>query len=301
MDEGTAWERWATSGASLGGGEDRWLQGAGVRLHVVTRGAGPPVVLLHGFPDFWFGWRLQMPALADAGFAAIAPDLRGHNLSDCPARVEDYRTDLLADDVAALVRAAGHARAHVVGHDWGGLVAWHLAVRHPDVVDRLAILNAPHPGRFRQLLVRSSQAVRSWYAALFQLPRLPEWLMRRRRFAALRGSLRSMHRRPGAFTRSDEAAYLAAFAAPGRLRAAVHYYRARARHGVVLPPEGRTVRHETLVLWGERDPALVPANAAGLERWVPRVRVVRVPEAGHWVQADAPDVVNRELVAFLRG
>jgi pimeloyl-ACP methyl ester carboxylesterase len=181
-------ERWAerpTSGTALGLGEDAWVEGAGARLHVVTRGAreAPPVVLLHGFPDLWYGWRHQLAPLAEAGFRAVAPDLRGYNLSACPPRVEDYALDRLADDVAAVVRAhAGpDGRAHVVGHDWGGVIAWHLAARHPALVDRLVILNAPHPARFRELLGRSQQALRSWYVGFFQLPRIPELLLAARR------------------------------------------------------------------------------------------------------------------------
>ena len=154
--------------------EDGWSDGAGVRLHHVSAGRGPLVLLLHGFPDFWYGWRRQLPALAAAGFRAVAPDLRGYNLSERPARVADYRIERLADDVAALVRALGADRAHVVGHDWGGLIAWQLAMRHPQVVDRLAILNAPHPARFRRLLLDPRQGLRSWYVAFFQLPWLPE-------------------------------------------------------------------------------------------------------------------------------
>lgn len=301
-------ERWTaahvqeapTSGRALGMGADGVAEGAGgVHLHYVTIGEGPLVVLLHGFPDFWYGWRQQMRALAAAGFRVVAPDLRGYNLSQRPPRVEDYRRDLLADDVAALVAALGARRAHVVGHDWGGVIAWHLAARRPAVIDRLAILNAPHPVRMRALLGRSSQAARSWYVGAVQLPWLPERLLGAGGRRLLHRIWSGMHLRPGAFTAADHAAYDAAFAAPGAIRAALAYYRALRHTGMTIPPEQRRIPHPTLVLWGENDPALVAANAEGLEPWVGDLRVVRVPDAGHWVMADAPELTNATLARFL--
>lgn len=298
------WSERPTSATALGLGEDAWVEGAGARLHVVTRGAAdaPPVVLLHGFPDLWYGWRHQLAPLADAGFRAVAPDLRGYNLSACPPRVEDYALDRLADDVAAVIRAhAGpDGRAHVVGHDWGGVIAWHLAARHPALVDRLVILNAPHPARFRELLASSSQALRSWYVAFFQLPRLPEGLFAASGRALLRRTLRTMHLRPGAFTPADAAVYDTAFAGPGALRAAIDYYRAFVRRGTRSAADDTALVQRTLLVWGTADPALLVANTEGLARWVPDLRVVRVEGAGHWVQADAPDQVNAALIAFLR-
>jgi pimeloyl-ACP methyl ester carboxylesterase len=299
-------ERWAerpTSGTALGLGADGWVDGAGARLHVVTRGRAdaPPVVLLHGFPDVWYAWRHQLPALDAAGFRAVAPDLRGYNLSACPPRVEDYALDLLADDVAAVIgaHAGADGRAHLVGHDWGGLIAWHVAARHPALVDRLVIVNAPHPARFRELLASSSQALRSWYVAFFQLPRVPELLLGANGRALLLRTLRTMHLRAGAFTRDDAAVYDTAFATPGALRAAVDYYRAFVRRGTRSAADGVPLPHRTLLLWGMGDTALLPENSEGLERWVPDLRVRRVPDAGHWVMADAPDVTNAALVEFL--
>jgi pimeloyl-ACP methyl ester carboxylesterase len=258
------------------------------------------VLLLHGFPDFWYGWRHQLPALAAAGFRAVALDLRGYNLSDRPPRVDDYRMARLVADVRSAVRSLGAERAHVVGHDWGGAIAWHLAARHPDVVDRLVVLNAPHPGRFAELLRTPGQLLRSWYVGAFQIPVLPELVLGVARRRVLLDALRIMHRRPGAITDADLARYDAAFARPGAIRAGVAYYRAAARHSTETLGEGRQVERPTLLLWGERDPALRPENADRLERWVPDVRVERVPDAGHFVQADAPDLVNSALVRFLR-
>ncbi len=293
------------TGAATGLGEDGWADGDGVRLHYVARGKGPVVVLLHGFPDFWYGWRHQIGALADAGFRAVALDLRGYNLSQRPAGVSAYALDRLAGDVAAVASTLGGGRAHVVGHDWGGAIAWRVAARHPEVVARLAILNAPHPRRFVELLRTPGQALRSWYTGAVQVPVVPELLLGARGRALLHATWTSMHR-PGAFTAADHAAYDAAFSSPGALRAALAYYRAAARRPRQTfdadgAPGGDVVRAPTLVVWGEDDPALLRSNADGLEPWVADLRVVRVPGAGHFVQADAPAVVNEALGAFLRG
>lgn len=294
-----------TSGRSLGGGVDGFVDGAGVRLHYVAQGEGPLVVLLHGFPDFWYGWRHQLPALAAAGFRAVAPDLRGYNLSERPRGVERYDLDVLADDVAALVGglAGPGGQAHLVGHDWGGVIAWHVARRHAAVIDQLAVLNAPHPARFRELLAQApAQVAASSYVGFFQLPVLPELALGAFGGALLRRTLQTMHRRPGALTARDLDAYQAAFAAPDARRAALDYYRAYVRRGRVARRDGDgPLPHETLVVWGEQDPALLPANADGLERWVPRLQVRRVHDAGHWVMADAPEATNAALVAHFAG
>ena len=294
----TEWWALPTSGAALDGGTDEWVDGDGVQLHFVTLGSGPLVVLLHGFPDFWYGWRHQLAPLAAAGFRVVALDLRGYNLSERPARVEDYALRRVSDDVAAAIERLGGPARLVVGHDWGGVVAWRLSVTRPDVLERLAILNAPHPARFRELLLRGSQILRSWYVAAFQIPRLPERVLRWRDGAAIETMLRATHARaPSAV---ELAAYRDAFRPPGAIEAALAYYRALRRHA--LRRDEREVRptpHPTLVLWGGHDPALVRANAERLERWVPDLRVLRVPDAGHFVQADAPDAVNDALLRFV--
>jgi pimeloyl-ACP methyl ester carboxylesterase len=296
---GTEWWALPTSGAALDGGTDGWVDGDGVRLHFVELGSGPLVVLLHGFPDFWYGWRHQLAPLAAAGFRVVALDLRGYNLSERPARVEDYTPRRVSADVAAAIERLGGCANAVVGHDWGGVIAWHLSVTRPDVLERLAILNAPHPARYRELLLHSSQMLRSWYVAAFQIPRLPERALCWRDGAAIAAMLRAAHAR--APNVGDLAAYRAVFRPPGAMEAALAYYRAvRGRALRRDASEARRTPHPTLVLWGERDPALVRANAERLERWVPDVRVLRVPGAGHFVQSDAPDAVNDALVRFVR-
>ncbi|MCP2015025.1 pimeloyl-ACP methyl ester carboxylesterase [Deinococcus sp. HSC-46F16] len=271
----------------------------GVRLHVVEAGPerGPPVVLLHGFPEFWEGWTRQIGPLSRAGFRVIVPDLRGYNLSEKPSGVRAYRVGTLQEDVAGLIRALGYERAHVVGHDWGGIIAWALALRQPEVIERLVILNAPHPAAYRRALGHPAQWMRSWYVLFFQLPWLPERMLPRFGRWALQGT------NPAAYLPEERRRYEEAWARPGAATAMVNYYRAMVRLGGLgrgggaVPP----IRVPTLVLWGERDVALRPELADGLEEWVPGVRVVRFPRASHWVMRDEPLRVNNLLLEFLSG
>ena len=270
----------------------------GVRLHWVEAGEGPPVVLLHGFPEFSWGWRRQIQPLADAGFRVIAPGLRGYNLSDKPRGVASYRVETLVADVDALIRHTGAERAHVVGHDWGGIIAWWLAMTAPHRVERLAILNAPHPKAFRREIRTPDQIRRSWYVMAFQLPILPEMAIRARDYALLEAVCRAESVRPGAFTDDDIRRYKEAASRPGALTAMINYYRAAGRYP---RPETRIIPHPTLLIWGERDQALRPQQTCGLEEWVPDILIECLPQASHWVAAEFPDEVSGLLTGFLRG
>lgn len=272
-----------------------------VRLHYVEAGEGPPVVLLHGFPDFWYSWRFQIPALAGAGFRVIAPDMRGYNLSSRPPGVSPYAPGRLAADIRDLIAERGATRACVAGHDWGAAVAWVTAMRHPDAVERLAILNVPHPRRMREALRRPSrQLMRSWYMFFFQLPWVPERLVRTGDWRALRAPLADA--RPGAFTPADLDRYREAWSQPGAVTAMLNYYRAAMRRppggGGPLPP----IQAPTLVIWGERDRHLGAELAEPERRDVPHLdRVVRLPDASHWVQHDEPERVSELLIEFFSG
>jgi pimeloyl-ACP methyl ester carboxylesterase len=270
----------------------------GVRLHYVEAGSGPLVVLLHGFPEFWYSWRHQIAGLAAAGFRVIAPDLRGYNESDKPPGVENYRLELLIDDVVGLVGQAGEARATIVGHDWGGGIAWWLAMHRPDVVDRLAVLNAPHPAAFFRELRLPGQLLRSWYMFFFQLPWLPEELLGAGNCALMARSMSRETARPGAFSEDDLRHYRQALAQPGALTAAINYYRSAFRHVGATARAVRPIAAPTLLIWGTRDRYLGPRLTQGLHEWVPRLRIARL-DASHWVQNDAPEEVNRLLVEFL--
>ena len=236
-----------------------------------------------------------MHALAGAGFRAIAPDMPGYGQSDQLAQVLDYRLPLLAADVAGLIRALGLSKTHVVGHDWGGPVAYCLASEFPELVERLVVINAPHPAQFGSALQHFDQLHRSWYAFMFQLPWFPEWLACRR--APMAFALRGMAVRVGAFSDADVDRYLAAMRLPGVARAGLSYYRAAFRSPERAP---WPVPQRTLVLWGEQDLSLSwQVLLPELARHVPDVRVERFANAGHWLHHDLPEVVNRHLIAFL--
>ena len=271
-----------------------------VRLHYVEAGDGPLVVLLHGFPEFWYAWRHQIDALAAAGFRVVAPDMRGYNLSSKPAGVASYALSLLAADVRDLIaERGGDDGALLAGHDWGGVVAWATAAAHPDAVRRLAILNMPHPRRMLEGLRTVRQLRKSWYILFFQLPGVPERLLRARRFEALRGPFHEA--RAGAFTRSDVDRYVEAWSQPGALPAMLGYYRAafRARLTGDADPKPASVAAPTLVIWGERDRHLGAELAQPHAADVPNLeRVERIPTASHWVAHDEPELVARLLIEF---
>jgi epoxide hydrolase 4 len=269
--------------------------GAGIRLHYVEAGEGPLVVLLHGFPEFWYSWRHQIPILARAGFHVVAPDMRGYNLSDKPLGWRAYDAEHLARDIAGLIRHFGVERAHVVGHDWGAAVAYTVAMRHPEVVEKLAILNVPHPERMLSGFRTARQLRKSWYMFFFQIPGLPEKMIERDGFSFFKRSLRADSRE--AFSDTDLECYVEAWSRPGALTAMVNYYRAALRRSPKAALAGlRRIDTPTLVIWGERDRHLGAALAEPLAQWVSNVRVERLPEATHWVQHDAPERVSELLL-----
>ena len=263
--------------------------------------AGKPgaslVVLLHGFPDLPITWRKQVGPLAEAGYRVVAPLLPGYGGADPSEGVGPYRMDRLVDGVVDLIRREGAGRASVVGHDWGGAIAWNLPRYRPDAVERLVIVNSPHPMVLRRALRTLDQLRRSWYIFFFQLPVLPEALLRRDDFALLArlmaGALRNDPDR-----RALLATYRKAWGQPGALTAALNYYRALFR--TKAPSAPSRIETQTLLIWGEKDPHLGVQLTEGTGPWVPNLEVERIPEAGHWAHLDAPDRVNARLLAFLR-
>ncbi|MCD6673081.1 MAG: alpha/beta hydrolase [Burkholderiaceae bacterium] len=280
-----------------------------LRLHYASCGneRGPLLLMLHGFPEGWFAWRELMPAFA-ARFHVVAPDLRGYGRSDKPEDVDAYRVSELVADVNALIDALGRERCALVGHDWGGAIAWAFAIAHPQRVERLVILNAPHPVPFAQALAHDArQQAASAYMNWLRRPG-SETVLARDDFARLDAMLESMGGAPW-LDAAQRAEYHEAWRTPGALAAAVNYYRASPLHP---PGEGeaadaartldasRFVVHvPTLVIWGERDLALLPSLLDGLDRVVPRLRLVRLPEATHWLVHEAPQRVAAEIAAFV--
>jgi pimeloyl-ACP methyl ester carboxylesterase len=266
-------------------------------LHYVEAGDGPLIVLLHGFPEFWFGWRLQIAPLAAAGFRVVAPDLRGYNLSSRPDGVEAYTADRLAADIVGLVRERGAESALLVGHDWGGTVAWTMAMNHPEVVDRLAILNAAHPRRLQQGLHNPNQLRKSWYFFFFAIPGLPEEVVHARNWHFFRHFLQDA--RPP-YTDEEIERYVEAWSQPGAATAMINYYRASVRQSPKqAEAQLRPVSAPTLVIWGQDDAYLGPDLAEPDRDDVPNLdRVERLADASHWVHHDEAEHVNQLLIDF---
>jgi len=273
----------------------------GLKFHVARAGAGPLMLFLHGFPEYWAMWRPLLEHFGARGFCAAAPDLRGYNLSDKPAAVEAYRAKHLMADVLALAAHYTKEKFVLVAHDWGGAVAWGVAIAHPERLAKLAIVNAPHPYLFwRELCNNPAQQKASEYMNFFRLAKAE-------RVLAENGYARLL----GAFSDLDEAARTAlveAWSQPGALTGGLNYYRASPMYPptaddpgakkLQLKPEDFVVRVPTLVVWGERDTALLPGCIDGLEAVVPDLKLVRVPEASHWVARERTDLLIREIEAF---
>jgi pimeloyl-ACP methyl ester carboxylesterase len=277
----------------------------GIRLHYAEAGGGENlVILLHGFPEFWYSWNKQLQSLSGS-FHVIAPDLRGYNLSDKPSRVEDYKIDKLVADVIGLIDHFDAKQAAIVGHDWGAGVAWAVAQKHPERVSKLAVLQVPHIAAWRANLTLK-QLIRSWYMFFFQIPWLPEWLISRQDFRAIEQTLSEKVIRKDSFSREDIERYKEAARQPGALTGALNYYRAnvfdrlfRRKENNVNTSSGK-VRVPTLFIFGEQDFAIIPATVRGLEKYVDAYyREVRIPGSGHWVQNEAAAEVNEALQDFL--
>jgi pimeloyl-ACP methyl ester carboxylesterase len=281
------------------GFESRAVSVGEVTLHVVTAGqkGRPLVVLLHGFPEFWWSWRHQLQALGEAGFLAVAPDLRGFHRSEKPRDVKAYGIERLEADVAGLIRAFGAERASVVGHDWGGVIAYSFAARHPEHVERLCIMNAPHPSEFIGKLASPKQLLRSWYVFFFQLPSLPERWLAGHDYARLAAIFEH-----DGLDRETVARYVeAARTAGDRLQGGINYYRASIRDSFkTRGSELAAILAPTLVVWGDGDVYLDPSFARPRAELVRNARVEHVPHGTHWVQQVAPARVNELLLEFLK-
>ncbi|HEX5809452.1 MAG TPA: alpha/beta hydrolase [Anaerolineales bacterium] len=280
--------------------EHSYISTNGIRLHVVQAGpkSGPPVMLLHGYPEFWYGWRKQIPALAAAGCRVIVPDQRGYNLSEKPKGIKAYCTENLVEDITGLIKALDYEKVNLVGHDWGAVVGWLMGVRHPEKLHRLGIINVPHPAVMRRFLQRDfEQMRRSLYALFFQLPWLPETIARignwRVAALAMRGSARY-----NAFTNEDIEKYKEAWSQPGAMTAMLNWYRAAARYPLELS-NGMRVPVRTLILWGVKDAALSRRMARPSLDYCDDGNLVFFPDATHWVQHEEADEINRQLLAFV--
>ncbi len=286
------------SGSSV---ENLSFKNGDVSLHAVAAGppGGPAVILLHGFPEFWYGWHRQIEPLAAAGFRVIVPDQRGYNLSSKPSGLASYALSELVSDVIAIADQLGQAKILLAGHDWGAAVAWSAALLYPQRIGKLVVLNVPHPSVMRKSLsTRPRQLLRSWYMFFFQLPWLPEAL-----FSAFNyriGARSLLHSsRPGTFSAEDLAQYCAAWSQPGALNAMINWYRALFRFRTKFPD--RTVHTPTRVLWGERDAFLLAEMAHESLRYCTNAELFTFANATHWLQHEEPARVSELLIDFFRG
>jgi pimeloyl-ACP methyl ester carboxylesterase len=279
----------------------------GVRLHYVAEGQGPLLMFVHGFPEFWYAWQGQLGEFGRDHFA-VAPDMRGYNLSSKPAGVEQYAVPLLVEDLVALADHLGHRRFTLVAHDWGGAIAWATALLHPDRLERLVIVNAPHPAIFQRLLAEHPGQQKASQYMLFFRSAEAEATLAADNFALLRQMVLGEGQPWGWATAADRTAYLEAWAQPGALTGGLNFYRA-ARLGPPAPGEpprtragdlsGLVVKVPTLVIWGEKDTALLPENLDGLDRVVSDLTIRRVADGTHWVAHEHPALVSRHIREFL--
>lgn len=277
----------------------------GLNFHVATCGTGDRLALcLHGFPESSFSWRYQLPLLARLGYRAWAPDLRGYGRTDRPGDVTAYAIEHLLDDVAGLVDASGATSTLLVAHDWGGVIAWYFAMRRVRAIERLVVMNLPHPAILERALRRGRQALRSWYVLFFQLPRLPELALRAGQARAVGRAFRAMAVDKDRFPEEVLDVYRRNALEPGAMTAMLNYYRAFVRGGggrrqrrLGYPP----IEVPTLMIWGEHDIALGKETTYGTEAYVRNLTLRYLPRVSHWVQQEAPEVVNSMLEAWLLG
>lgn len=276
------------------------IEAGGLPFEVATAGSGDHLALcLHGFPELHYSWRHQIGLLAAMGYRVWAPNLRGYGASYRPARVADYRVSHLLGDVAALIDASGATRVTLIAHDWGGALAWYFAIRRLRPIERLVVMNLPHPACLNAALQHWPQRRRSWYMAFFQVPWLPERALLRNHAAGLRRAFRGMAIDKARFPDAVLDVYATAAAQPGAMTAMINWYRAAFRHSADMAVGVGRVDVPTLQIWGEADTALGLETLDGTDRYVADLTQHRLPGVSHWVQQEAPEAVNAILAAWL--
>jgi pimeloyl-ACP methyl ester carboxylesterase len=293
MTDTPSWNPDPDSGITI-----QWVEANGQTFEVAQSGEGKRLALcLHGFPELHYSWRFQIPLLVEQGYRVWAPNMRGYGGSSKPATVRDYALDHLCADVAALIDASGAEEVTLIAHDWGAIVAWAFAIQKIRPLNRLVIMNVPHPMVGRREIRHWRQLRRSWYIFFFQIPWLPEFLISRRKGEAIRGAFFNMAQDQSNFSDKVLDVFAKAASRPGSLTAMLNYYRALVRHRGVVDLEDRQLDTPTLMIWGEEDSALNIKCTEGTEQWVPNLELHRLPGVSHWVQQEAPEKVN----AILRG
>jgi pimeloyl-ACP methyl ester carboxylesterase len=282
-----------------------------VKIHYVVEGSGEPLLLLHGFPDFWYSWRYQIPAFSGY-FQVFAPDLRGYNKSDKPMGVKNYSTTLLVEDIKGFINAIGEEKAIIVGHDWGGAVAWNLAMMAPECVSKLIILNCPHPIPLLESFwsMKFQQLQKSWYVFFLQIPDVPEAMLSKNNYEFLMKMVKGSIINKQALNSEDIQRYIEAWSQPGALTASINYYRANWNPAQIMAMTEEQqisiirrfpkVKCPTLVLWGEKDVALDKLLTEGTQKYIDgSFKITYLPDFGHWVHMEAPELVNKSILSFL--
>ncbi|WP_445637769.1 alpha/beta fold hydrolase [Nostoc sp. DSM 114161] len=270
----------------------------GIKLHYVTQGEGPLMLMLHGFPEFWYSWRHQIPQFAQ-DFKVVALDLRGYNDSDKPTDKSAYVMDEFIKDVEGVIKGLGYEECVLVGHDWGGAIAWNFAYAHPEMIERLIILNLPHPAKFSQGLRTPQQLLRSYYIFIFQLPLIPELILQSSDFKVIETAFQGTAFNKNAFTQADINAYKDAAAKRGALTAMLNYYRNIFEQRILNPNRG-ILEVPTLMIWGENDTALGKELTYDTTAYVRDFQIKYIPNCGHWVQQEEPELVNQYMAEFLK-
>ncbi len=290
---------------------DEYAETNGIRIHYVTAGSGKLMIFLHGFPEFWYQWKPQLEELGK-DYQVVAPDMRGYNLSAKPEGIEPYQIDHLVEDVRALAQHLGRKKIILVGQDWGGVIAWAFALYHPDYVEKLIILNAPHPAIFdRELKQNAAQQAASAYMLAIRDDKT-EQALADHNYAALQQSVLAEGLQNGRLSPADRDLYLQAWAQPGALRSALNYYRAArigppdsarkiGANGNYTPALHSTIVHvPTLLIWGLKDPYLLSGNLSGIAAYVPELTLKLMPDASHWINREKPEEVNALIRDFIK-
>ena len=271
----------------------------GINLHYVSEGAGKLMLMLHGFPEFWYSWRHQIKEFA-SDYHAVALDLRGYNDSDKPASLSAYQMSEFIQDLKGVITGLGYEDCILVAHDWGGAIAWNFAYAYPEMVEKLIVLNIPHPAKFAQGLRTPQQLLKSWYILAFQIPLLPELLFQLNDYQAIKEVFSGMAIDKTAFSEADLNAYRDAAAKPGALTAMINYYRGIFPLLFNNQPEWQILEIPTLTIWGEADTALGKELTYGTEAYVRDWQIKYIPDCSHWVQQEQPALVNSYIWEFLQ-
>ncbi|MGJ5673107.1 MAG: alpha/beta fold hydrolase [Nostochopsis sp.] len=269
----------------------------GIKLHYVTQGEGALMLMLHGFPEFWYSWRHQIPEFAKY-FKVVAVDLRGYNDSDKPKEQSAYRIDEFIQDIKGLIEGLGYEKCILVGHDWGGAIAWYFAYAYPEMVERLIILNIPHLAKFSEGLRTPGQLIKSYYMFLFQLPWLPEFLIQSWDYQLIENAFQGMAIDKNTFSKADIEAYKNAAAKRGALTAMLNYYR-NIFQEQMFNKNWEILEVPTLMIWGENDTALGKELTYGTEAYVRDLQIKYIPNCSHWVQQERPELVNQYIQEYL--